>query len=110
MIEFDSQEPLFACNMNAIPSDVRPAHEALATQMFGSVVKRDELANGYAFHWPLSSENLQNAALYISNERLCCPFFTFNIHVEPGKETFALSLTGQPGVKAFILAELGLEA
>jgi hypothetical protein len=100
-----SEAVTIACNLYAIPADVRPAHEALSEQMFKSTVNREALANGYAFSWPLTNENLQNAALYISNERLCCPFFRFEITVEPGQDTFALKLTGQAGVKAFIDAQ-----
>jgi hypothetical protein len=98
-----------ACNLNAIPADVRPAHEALAEQMFKSVVKREELPDGYTFHWWVTNENLQQTAVYIANERLCCPFFRFEIIVKPGKETFALKLTGSTGVKEFLTAQFTLD-
>jgi hypothetical protein len=94
-----------ACNLNAIPAEARPAHEALSEQLFKAVFRREELPDGYAFYWPLTNDKLQKVVTYISNERLCCPFFRFEIVIEPGKDIFVLKLTGQSGVKAFLTSQ-----
>jgi hypothetical protein len=94
-----------ACNLNAIPASERAGHEVLAGQLFASVLERYELPDGYAFRLPSESEVLKQAAAFIANERLCCPFFRFELVIEPGGEPFWLRLTGGEGVKQFIAAE-----
>ncbi len=48
------------------------------------------------------------AAEFITRERLCCPFFRFELALEPGSEALALRLTGPEGVREFIRQEMGL--
>jgi hypothetical protein len=47
---------------------------------------------------------LAQLAEWISFERKCCPFFKFEIELEPESGPVWLSLTGRAGVKEFILA------
>lgn len=46
-----------------------------------------------------------NAARYVTNERLCCPFFNFFLEIESNGGSFWLRLTGGAGVKEFMEAE-----
>lgn len=94
-----------ACNLNAIPASERAGHGALAGRLFSAVLETQELAEGYAFRLPAESTVLKQAAEFIANERLCCPFFRFELVVEPGGGPFWLRLTGAEGVKAFVAAE-----
>ena len=57
--------------------------------------------------WPNDSEVLLTAAEFISLERLCCPFFGFELQVKREGGSVWLSLTGRDGVKPFIMAEIG---
>jgi len=41
-------------------------------------------------------------------QRLCCPFFGFRLEVANEGGAARLGLTGRPGVKEFVEAELGL--
>jgi len=43
---------------------------------------------------------------WLGNERLCCPFFEFDMHVGDNTEPMTLQTTGTEGVKQFIQAEL----
>ena len=51
---------------------------------------------------------LPEAAEWIALERKCCPFLTFRIVVAGAQPGFTLALTGPPGVKEFLTAELPL--
>lgn len=100
------KESAFACDMTAIPSDQRTAHVDNIKQLFRAVENFSELANGYAFRLPNESRILMNAVEFIELERLCCPFFGFELEIEREGGAVWLSLTGREGVKPFIMAEI----
>jgi hypothetical protein len=93
--------------MSAIPADQRDAHLGTIEKLFRAVERIEELPKGYTFFLPNESDVLLEAAKFIALERLCCPFFSFHLNVEGDRSTLSLSLTGQEGVKPFILAEIG---
>lgn len=45
---------------------------------------------------------------WIANERLCCPFLDFELHLEREGGPVWLTLTGRRGVAAFLREELGI--
>jgi hypothetical protein len=90
-----------ACDLNAIPLEQRQGHIALTESMFAQVEERQGLADGYAYRLPATL--LQTAAQFVSLERLCCPFFTFNLEVED--ECLWLKLTGPQGAKELLETE-----
>jgi hypothetical protein len=93
-----------ACDLTAIPAEQREQHQATAEQIFGAVRETRELPNGYAFR--LEPDMWLKAAEFIANERLCCPFFSFTLELEPGGGPLWLKLAGGEGVKQFIQAEV----
>ena len=101
------KESAFACDMTAIAPEQRGAHVATIDKLFRSVQSKRELPDGYAFELPNNSDVLLTAAEFISLERLCCPFFGFELQVEREGGSIWLSLMGRDGVKPFIMAEIG---
>lgn len=101
------KESPFACDMTAIEPGERGRHMATIGELFHAVEAVRDLPNGYAFRLPNKADMLIKAAEFISLERLCCPFFGFNIGVEAEGGPLWLSLTGRDGVKPFIRAEVG---
>jgi hypothetical protein len=75
---------------------------ALEQEIFFAVLETRELADGYAFRFPSDTAWLVNLAAFIAEERMCCPFFTFELVVEPGHGPLWLRLRGREGVKRFI--------
>ena len=68
-----------------------------------------EIGNGYSFRYGTESGMLRDIAEFITYERVCCPFFDFELRVErEGGDTW-FTLTGREGVKAFIREEFGLD-
>jgi hypothetical protein len=100
-----TQETIIACDLTAIDASERDQHFLTVEQLFAAVQYSDELPDGYAFRLP--AERLLDAAHFIANERLCCPFFTFALHLEPNGGPLWLRLTGSAEVKQFIQAEFG---
>lgn len=97
-----SDKPPIACDPTAIDNDARDAHENIATTLFERIIDLQERSDGYAFCLPAESEVIQNAGAFVSRERLCCPFFRFNIEVTPNGGPVWLTLTGRDGVKEYI--------
>lgn len=98
-----------ACDLTAIPAEERDAHLARAKRLvFQSYAERQELPDGVA--WRFSSDEYDEVADYVANERRCCPFFTFTLEVGPAGGPVWLRLTGDAATKAYLLAELASDA
>lgn len=98
-------QPL-ACDLTAIPSDVREEHIITAPQLFALAQEVQELTNGYAIRFRNEPGSFMAIAKFIENERLCCPFFNFGLEVEPNSGPLWLRLTGNDGVKEILQATL----
>lgn len=94
----------FACNAKALTAEERRRHHDLSQSVFGSVRERTELPDGYGFRLP--PDQLVPAAEWVSMERRCCPFLAFVLEQSRDQGALWLRVTGAPGVKAFIAAEL----
>jgi len=91
--------------MDAIPADRRAAHQEQGEYLFRTVAQEiSEEAAGYAFRFPAGAYPLVTE--FIADERLCCPFFDFELHVPPAGGDLQLHITGGPGVKDFLQALL----
>lgn len=96
-----------ACDFTAIASEHREQHIATTHQLFELVEEVRELPNGYALRLPGDTATFLRAARFVAHERECCPFFHFELALEPERGPFWLRLTGREGVKQFLQAELG---
>ncbi len=108
MEKTEENELPFACNMKAMTAEQRQRYNELTKrlQIAGQEVK--ELPDGFAFRLPGDSTTVQEAAEWISYERLCCPFFDFGIDVNRNNGAVWLRLGGREGIKPFIKSEFGM--
>jgi hypothetical protein len=101
--------PAFACNMSALSAAERLQHHQLAERLLGAAAPV-ELDDGYGFR--LQAAALADVAAFVALERRCCPFFSFTIDLASatGAEDgpLWLRISGPPGVKPFIRAELAV--
>lgn len=100
-----NHEPVFACNISAIPQELRAEHEEHTRKVFAGALEVRELPSGYALRLPNENDALLNAAAFISNERLCCPFFHFELEIEPEQGPIWLHITGTSDVKPFLQSQ-----
>ena len=98
-------QPL-ACNLTAIPTDVREEHVITSPQLFALAQEVQELPNGYAIRFANEPGRFMAIAKFIENERLCCPFFNFGLEIEPNSGPLWLRLTGGEGVKEILQTTL----
>ena len=94
-----------ACVPSAIAPAERAAHFALIRRLFKEEAQeRIEMGSGYKFRFPAAS--FDALTHFISNERRCCPFLSFELTVEPADAGLSLKLTGPEGTREFLDAEL----
>lgn len=91
---------VLACDLSAV-EDV-DGHRRIGESLFGRVEMIDELDDGYAYRLPGTDEVLEEAVAFVRNERLCCPFFTFEIVLEPDHGPVWLRLRGSEEIKGYI--------
>jgi hypothetical protein len=100
----------FACDLTALTPDEREHHIAHSAELFGAVPEGRELTDGFALRAPDGPDTLAtlvNVADFIALDRRCCPFFRFAVVVEPYGGPIWLHITGEPGIKPVLAAELG---
>ena len=105
VIDLNERPPL-ACDLTAIPADVREEHVITAPQLFTLAQEVQELSNGFAIRFVNEPGRFMAIARFIENERLCCPFFNFGLEVEPNSGPLWLRLTGGEGVKEILQTTL----
>ncbi len=103
-------DPILACNPKALTPAERAAHAGVTAALLRQVQAVVELPDGYALRLAAEAGPVALAAEFIARERRCCPFFSFQLAVEPAGSPAWLSLTGPAGVKPLLQAELNLAA
>jgi hypothetical protein len=104
----DKESP-FACNVSALNVGERLRWLALLEKLKDSIQAVRELPDGFEFRFPAESAMVKELAEFVTYERLCCPFFGFEMVVQREGGPLWLRLKGREGVKEFIRAEFGLK-
>ena len=104
MVSLLAAAAVFACNLGALTAQERAQHARHTRLLVAAVAERQELPEGLRFR--LGGIDLPAVAEWVRLERRCCPFFRFAIEVEADLGPTWLTLSGAPGVKEFVQAEL----
>ena len=102
-------EAPFLCSLTALSATERERHKDLGRQLRTGVKEIRELPVGYAFRLPGERQSISVVAEWISLERLCCPFFTFQLEIGSDPNPIWLRITGREGVKQFMQSEFGIK-
>jgi hypothetical protein len=99
-------ESPFACNRAALSPQARKRHfDELSPALQARKKSVRELRDGFEFEFPPDTATFQLVSEWVGGERLCCPFFDIDLHVECEGGSLWLRLTGREGVKQFIRAD-----
>jgi hypothetical protein len=98
-------DPALVCNMDVFTPARREAHIHATTQLVHLMQQVQEIEHGYEFTFLNETDLIVRIAEFIANERLCCPFLNFTLHVPSSNESPSLSLTGPLGTLEFLRAE-----
>ncbi|MGI8926529.1 MAG: hypothetical protein ACR2HN_07765 [Tepidiformaceae bacterium] len=91
-----------ACELSVFTAEQSAGHDAALRRMRAEALGRDELPDGYAWRYAQDPSLLAALAEFVGYERMCCPFFTFTIVMEPPGGALWLRLTGPEGTKAIL--------
>jgi hypothetical protein len=99
-----------ACRVSALDKAQRKRQQELLRLVRASAQATQDLSDGYAFRLAADPALFRQAAEWVTLERRCCPFLEFGLEWRKD-DTVWIRLTGGPGVKDFLAAEiLGGEA
>jgi hypothetical protein len=104
-----AQKTVFACNMLALNAKERKRHIEVTRRLRAATKESRELPDGYGFRFSSDQSTILLVSEFIARERRCCPFFTFEMVVEPEDGPLWMRLRGTEGVKDFIRAEFGMK-
>ena len=104
-----TSHPPVACHPSAIPALERLAHFTLARELFHNRAQEYRaLPDGYAVRF--CGDDFDRVARFVTNERKCCPFMSFEVSVSANSGPLWLRMTGPDGTRAILEAELGLNS
>jgi hypothetical protein len=89
-----------ACSLD--PADLDNRGDALLPGLVSRAEAREELADGFRWRFPPSSDLLRALAEMLDAERQCCRFLRFQLTVEPDLGPLWLSVTGPKGTREFL--------
>lgn len=97
----------FICDMSMLTAADRERKEEIGGALASRLRAVHELPTGYEFVMPGDSTTIQLVIEWLVTERLCCPFFDFELRIDREGGPTALRLTGRKGTKEFIRADFG---
>ena len=99
-----AQESPFVCNLGVLTAEDRARKEEISRSLRGLIAQVRELPDGFEFQFRPEAATLPLLGEWTWSERLCCPFFDFDLRLEREGGPLRLRLTGREGVKQFINA------
>jgi hypothetical protein len=101
--------PPFACRANALDKAQRGRQQALLETVRRTALDKHDLPEGLELRFAADAALFVELAEWVSLERRCCPFLDFALEWK-ADDSVAVRLTGRPGVKELIAAEMGVRA
>src|SRR5262249_36923544 len=100
-----SVDPPITCDLNTLTPEERKRREIVLGAVGQTIIGRSELADGFELSFDAARLDLAALGEWVALERRCCPFVRFRLDIQPAGKT-TLALTGGPGVKEFLRAEM----
>lgn len=97
--ELKMAEVPIACNLSGNAFKTRSEEVA---ELFSLAQAVEELEDGYSYRFAGSSEMAQKLTSFVVTERVCCPFFTFELQFAPNFGTIQLNMRGSMEIKHFL--------
>lgn len=91
-----------ACDLTAFTLRQKKNHELLSKELLSGCKEIREVRNGYSFRFLGETGWYLKVARWITLEKLCCPFLTFNLSLERQDGSAWLRITGPRGVKQLL--------
>lgn len=89
-----------ACKLTGPELHQRKA--ALQQEVFAHVIRTEEVEEGYVFYFPDEDDFLIKLVDYMLAEKKCCPFFGYQLAIEPNGAGANIKVLASPDAKAMI--------
>ncbi len=99
--------PPIACRANVLDKTQRQRQQVLLDFVRRTVLGKQDLPDGVALSFPADAAVFLQLAEWIGLERRCCPYLEFTLEWKQDDKV-SVRLTGQPGTKEIVAAEMGL--
>ena len=96
-------EEVIACLLSEREQAVRA--DEVGRDLFGHVEAVEELADGFAYRFPAGEQWAEKLTEFVSFERRCCPFATYELAFTPHQGPVWLRVRGSAAVKDFVRQE-----
>lgn len=96
------QVSTIACDLTVFTPEDKTRHDVIMARWREAIQSVEELPDGYGFGFEPGMDILLTLAEFVSRERLCCPFFHFEIITEPEGGPVWLRLKGSAPVKMML--------
>jgi len=90
------------CNLHVFSEAEKQRHSELMQKLEDATLETIEVADGFAFRLQPNAVSILEVAEWITYERNCCPFFSFEIELQPDNRALWLRLCGGDKVKEFL--------
>jgi hypothetical protein len=94
-----------ACKLTT--PELQQRKRTVIAELKNLVVARAEITEGVRYSFKDTDDIISLLTDFIKTERLCCPFFVFNLSVGQEEGLITLQLSGPQGTKEFIETEIG---
>lgn len=95
-----------ACDLSVFGQSERTEHLALARSLWEQARETIEDKDGFTFVFERSPHLEEQIAHWISNEKRCCPFFSFEFDRADATASSKLRISGPEGAKEILAIEL----
>lgn len=95
------QTPIY-CDLTVLDESECQEHIRNSKSIFTAINDIKEMSDGYAFGIPNRTDTIIRTGAFMARERLCCPFFHFELEMEPNHGGIWLKVGGQKEVKQYI--------
>jgi hypothetical protein len=102
-------DPVMACHAKALDKEGRKRQQALLSRVRSRAKETRELPDGFALRLPADATLFRDVAEWVGLERKCCGFVDYAIEWKRDDSVW-VKLTGAPGTKEALAAEMGLAA
>jgi hypothetical protein len=99
-----------ACDLTVFSNSERIKHIALAKSLFGKASQVIEHKDGFTFVFEQSPLLEMKIADWVSKEKRCCPFFSFELSRANTSPSLRLRISGPNGAKEILRAIANLHA
>ncbi|MEM8891121.1 MAG: hypothetical protein AAGD28_24295 [Bacteroidota bacterium] len=99
----DSQ--LMVCKLNG--PELIKRKQALQKEVFSQMDSYEELEKGFLFRFTFEENFLIKLTDYMLAEKKCCPFFQYELKIQPHAEGIELAVSGEGEAKEMVRELLG---